>query len=283
MERSLHKRAALVVMAVLAMAGAWAFAQPGRAEARANLLAGSPRIDTVRALVPERGRHAGRLVVWVRVLHARGTRRALARERPETFHRARIAIRVGKARRVAIEHLDLGRRRLAHGYHFRLRRSAVRAAQAGGGGRVPVSVSVAQTVDLDSDGGSEDRARAAATRQVALARPATSIEPRDGDFVNGASDRLQVAGGKVVSYFFFSGTGSPCGVGPSDNVSAPIDPQTGNFSFNDTLSAVISPPVTTTAQGTFTDAQSMSLNADVNQGSCTYQVTPNTFFWSQYG
>jgi hypothetical protein len=282
MERLLAKRAALVPVAGLAMVGAWAFAQPGRAEARENLLAGSPRIDTVRALAPKRGRHAGRLVVWTRVIHPRGTRRALARERPESFHSARVVARVGKASRVAREHLDLGRRRLAEGYHFRFPRSAVRAAQAGGRGRVLVSVSLVQTVDLDSDGDSEDRARAAAVRRVPLARPAVSIEPRDGYFVNGAGDNLLVSGGKVVAFVFSSGTASPCGVGPADYASAPIDPQTGMFSFNITTTAGLTPPVNTTAQGTFTDTLSLTLDADVNWSGCTYHV-PNSFSWSPIG
>jgi hypothetical protein len=275
MERSLATRAALTVVPVLAVLGVWMLAWPGHAEARANLLAGSPRIDTIRALIPRQGRHAGRLVVWVRVFHATGTRRALGRERPETVHAGRMVARVGKASRVATEQVDLDGRRLTGGYHFRFSRSATRAAAAGTGGRVSVSVRMAQTVDLDSDGDSEDRAPASATRRVALARPAISFEPRDGYYTNGPDDYLRVVGAHVVAFGFLSPTESPCEIGLASPVYAPIDPQTGLFSFTDI--STYADTVTTTVLGDFRDATSSVVDATISVRDCNYRIVPSTF------
>jgi hypothetical protein len=278
MERSLAMRATLAAAAVLALVGVWTLARPGHAKAGGDLLAGSPQIGTIRALVPRRGRDAGRLIVWVRVSHARGTPRALARERPETVHLGRVVVRVGDRSRVARQQFDLDGRRLAGGYHVRFPKAVARSA--GAGRRAPVSVRVAQRVDLDSDGHSEDRALAATTRRVLVARPAISIEPRDGYFVNSArnsfTDLLQVAGGHVVYYSFVPLVESPCGVGPAHHVSAPIDPQTGLFSFADTTN-FSDPPVTVTAQGDFRDATSLVLLANVTVGGCTARVEPSSF------
>ena len=271
---------ATLAVAVLALLGVWTLARPGHATAGGDLLAGSPQIGTVRALVPRRGRDAGRLIVWVRVGHARGTRRALARERPETVHAGRVVVRVGETSRVARQQLDLDRRRLAGGYHVRFPKVVARSAGADRRGRVPVSVRVAQKVDFDSDGDSEDRASAATTRRVLVARPAISIEPRDGYFVNstnaGFTDLLEVAGGHVVYYGFVPLVESPCGVGPANHVSAPIDPQTGLFSFTDTTHFG-DPPVTVTAQGDFRDATSLVLLANMTVGGCTARVEPSSF------
>jgi hypothetical protein len=74
MERSFAKRAALAAVPIVAMIGAWMLARPEHAEAGGGLLAGSPRIETIRALVPREGRDAGRVIVWVRVDHASGAR-----------------------------------------------------------------------------------------------------------------------------------------------------------------------------------------------------------------
>jgi hypothetical protein len=276
MQRSFATRAALAAVPALAVIGAGMLARPERAEAGGGLLAGSPRIETIRALVPRAGRDAGRLVVWVRVDYAGGTRRAVARERPETVHTGRVVVRLGEASRVATQRLDLDRRRPPAGYHFRFPRSSIRATAAQAGRRVPVSVRVAQTVDLDSDGDSEDRALTSTTRRVPLARPQISIEPRDGDYENGAGDSLEVSGGYVVSFFFMSGTSSPCGIGPANTVRAPIDPQTGQFSFTST-NPQTDPPATTTAKGTFSDATDLTLDASIAYGSCTYDVSPTAF------
>ena len=185
--------------------------------------------------IPREGRDAGRVVVWVRVDHARGTRRALARERPETVHTDRVVARIGKTSRFATRRLDLDRRRTPAGYHFRFPRSAIQGSAAQTGRRVRVSLRVAQTVDPESDGARDDRALTSTAQSVPLASTALSIEPGDGYFVNGVGDRLQMSAGHVVSYFFFSGTDSPCGDGPANIVSAPIDPQTGQFSFRSTF------------------------------------------------
>jgi hypothetical protein len=264
------------------MMGVWMLAVTERAEARAKLLAGSPRIETVRALAPREGRDAGRVVVWVRVDHARGTRRAIARERPETVHSGRLIVRIGKASRVARRRLDLDLRRAGGGYHLRFPRSSIRATAAQAGRRLPVSVRVVQSVDLQSDGDNEDRAVTSTSRRVPLTSTALSIEPRDGYYVNGAGDRLQVSAGHVISFFFFSGTDSPCGIGPADNVNAPIDPQTGQFSFTSS-NGDVQPPVSTAAQGTFTDTTDMTLDASVMWQGCTYDVTPTAFSFSLYG
>jgi hypothetical protein len=250
------------------------------AEARGALLSGSPRVERVRVFVPQEGRDAGRVVVWVRVNHARGTRRALARERPETVHTGRVVARIGNTSRFATRRLDLDRRRVPTGYHLRFPRSALQGSAAQTGRRVRVLVRVAQTVDLQSDGDRDDAALTSTAQSVPLASPQLSIEPGDGYFVNGAGDELQVSAGHIVSYFFFSGTSSPCGDGPANVLSAPIDPQTGQFSFTSTI-----PDSTTSvsARGTFTDANDMTLDASINTGSCVYNVVPTAFSFSLYG
>jgi len=282
MRRSFPKTAALAAMSVVAMIGAPMLARPEHAEAAGGLFAGSPRVETIRALVPRKGRDAGRVVVWVRVDHARGTRRAVAKERPETVHKGRVIARIGGATRVAMQRLDLDRRGAPGGYHFRFQRSSIRATAAQAARRVPVSVRVAQTVDLDSDGDTEDRALTSTTRSVPLARPELSIEPRDGDYENGANDSLEVSAGYVTSFFFMSGTNSPCGIGPANEVRAPIDPQTGDFSFTST-NPVTDPPANTTAKGTFNDATDLTLDASIAFGGCTYDVSPTAFSFSLYG
>jgi hypothetical protein len=81
----LPRSAATCAVPVLATLVACMLARPTPAQV-GGLLAGSPRIGTIRALIPKQGRDAGRLIVWVRVDHASGTPRAVARERPETVH-----------------------------------------------------------------------------------------------------------------------------------------------------------------------------------------------------
>ena len=283
MERPSAKRAALAAIPVAAMIGVSMLAWSGPAEARGGLLAGSPQIETVRVLAPKEGRYAGRVVVWVRVDHASATRRAVARERPETIHTGRVIARVGKASRVATRRLDLDRRRAPGAYYFRFSRSSVRGTAAQAGRRVRVSARVAQTVDLDSDGDIEDRALTSATRRVRLARPETSIEPRDGGYENSANDSLQVSAGYVVSFSFISGTSSPCGVGPANNVQAPIDPQTGQFSFNSTNTRRRGPSINTTAKGTFGDNTDLELDASVTIAGCVYDVSPINFSFLLFG
>ena len=173
-------KAATGVVTLVALVGMALPSQPAHARVGDALLAGKPRITTIRALVPREGRDAGRLIVWVQVAHASGTSRAVARERPETVHSGRVVVRVAGARRVASQRPVLDRRRRDHGYHFRFSRSATRAIGAGTTRRIRVSVRVAQAVDLDSDGDSEDRAVATTARSVPLASPATAIVPSDG-------------------------------------------------------------------------------------------------------
>ena len=162
-----------------------------RAEAQVALLAGSPRVETVRVLAPRDSRHAGRVVVWVQVSHARGTRRALLRERPETLHTGRVAVRIGRTSRVTRRRIDLSRLRASTGYHLRFPRSALRGVASGAGRRVPVSLRVAQTVDLQATVQSEDRALTSTARSVPLVSTQLSIEPSDGYYVNGAGDRCR--------------------------------------------------------------------------------------------
>ena len=63
---------------------------------------------------------------------------------------------------------------------------------------------------------------------------------------------------------------------------APIDPQTGEFSFTST-NPQTNPPANTTAKGTFSDATDMTLDANIAYGSCTYDVSPTAFSFSLYG
>jgi hypothetical protein len=42
-------------------------------------------------------------------------------------------------------------------------------------------------------------------------------------------------------------------------------------------------PPTTTAQGTFTDPNDMTLDASIAWQGCTYHVTPTAFSFSLYG
>jgi hypothetical protein len=223
--------------------------------------------------VPQRGRDAGRLVVWVRVGHAPGTLRGVLRERPETVHRGRVVARIGGASRVATQQIELDRHRVAGGYFLRFPKATGRAVSAGVARRVPVSLRVAQTVDLDSDGHNEQRTLAAATRNIALATPTTTIEPKDGRYqnVDSANDYLRVAGGQVVHFFFMSATDGPCRVGPGDDIQAPIDPQTGLFSFATTAPGG-DPPVTTTVEGRFRDAKSSVVDATISWKSCSDQL-----------
>jgi hypothetical protein len=260
-----------VVGAVLVMLGVGALAEPAPARA-GGLIADSPRIGTIRALIPRQGRDAGRLIVWVRVDHAAGTRRALNRKRPETVHEGRVVVRVGGVARFATRRLSLDRRLVPAGYFHRFSSAVTRATVAAAGRRVAVSARASQTLDLDSDGRSDDRSVRSTRRSVTLARPAISIEPLDGDYLNSVQDTITVAGGYVTHYGFLSGTGSPCAAGPADSVIAPIDPQTGLFSFTDTPSFA---PITTTVQGDFQNTTTLVVDATVSFNGCTYRVPSN--------
>ena len=160
--------------------------------------------------------HAASVVVWVQVSHARGTRRALVRERPETLHTGRVAVR-RSAGPPGSRGAASTSAACAHstGYHLRFPRSALRGVTSGASRRVPVIA--ARGTDGRPPGEtvqSEDRALTSTARSVPLVSTHISIEPSDGYYVNGAGDRLQVTAGHVVSFFFFSGTNSPCGAGP---------------------------------------------------------------------
>jgi hypothetical protein len=271
-------RVAFVVVAVVAVLGGWMLARPVQAEAAQNVLTGKPRIGTVRAMVPQRGRDAGRLVVWVRVGHAPGTLRGVLRERPETVHTGRVVARVGGASRVATQQIELDRHRVAGGYFLRFPKATGRAVSAGVARRVPVSLRAAQTVDLDSDGHNEQRTRAAATRTVTLATPTTTIEPKDGQYQNTANDSIDVSGGYVTSFGFLSATDGPCGVGPGDEVYAPIDPQTGLFGFTSRLEGY-GPTTLTNVNGEFTGDQKATVFAtiSVDNTNCSYNITNHDF------
>jgi hypothetical protein len=274
MRRPVSVKAAIGVVTLVALVGMALPSRSAHAQSGGALVAGKPRIATIRALVPREGRDAGRLIVWVRVVHASGTSRALARERPETVHSGRVVVRVGNARRVASQRVVLDRKRRHHGYHFRFPRSATRAMVAGMGRRIGVSVRVAQTVDLDSDGDSEDQAVASTARSVPLASPATAIVPDDGWYVNGTTteDRLLVEQGAVVQYNFPSAVEPVCPglLGLGEAVHAPIDPQTGDFSFLDSGIIVV------TANGSFAQGNpdyAASVDATVViPGVCDYTV-----------
>ena len=276
MRRPVRLNAAIGVVTLVALVGMALPSQPAHAQFGDALLAGKPRIVTIRALVPREGRDAGRLIVWVRVAHASGTSRAVARERAETVHSGRVVVRVGNARRVASQRPVLDRRRRHHGYHFRFSRSATRALGAGTTRRIRVSVRVAQAVDLDSDGDSEDRAVATTARSVPLASPATAIVPSDGWYVNGntTEDRLRVEQGAVVEFNFPSATKVCTGLGGlGDAVQGPIDPQTGQFGFvDDVLGGII----VTTVKGNFSQGNpyyAAAVDATVViSGTCNYTV-----------
>jgi hypothetical protein len=254
-----------MICAAAAALGLCALAWPAQATAGDNLLTGKPRIGTVRAMVPERGRDAGRLVVWVRVNHAAGSQRAVRRERPETVHAARVVARVNGVSRVATRHPDLEGGRTAGGYFLRFPKPDA--------GRARISLRVAQALDLDADGDDEDRAVAATARSVALATPATTIEPADGRYRNldSPNDFLQVTNAEIVHFSFLSATDSSCGVGPADDVQVPIDPQTGRFTFATTVPG-LDPPVTAVVQGRFRDAKSSVVDAAISREDCTFHL-----------
>ena len=278
MRRPIRVKAAVGVVTLVALVGMALPSRPARAQSGGALLAGKPRIATIRALVPRQGRDAGLLIVWVRVVHASGTSRAVARERPETVHSGRVVVRVGHARRVASQRVVLDRRRRHHGYHFRFSRSATRALGAEATPRIGVSVRVAQTVDLDSDGDSEDQAVATTARSVPLASPATAIVPDDGWYVNGnlTEDRLLVEQGAVVQYNFPSAAQAqvcPGLLGLGEAVHGPIDPQTGDFSFVDN---VLGGVIVVSAKGNFSQGNpfyAAGVDATVViSGVCDYTV-----------
>lgn len=276
MRRPVRGNAATGVVTLVALVGVALPSQSAHAQSGDALLAGKPRIATIRALVPREGRDAGRLIVWVRVAHASGTSRAVALERPQTVHSGRVAVRVGNVRRVASQRPVLDRRRRHHGYHFSFSRSETPALGAGPKRRIRVSVRAAQAVDLDSDGHSEDRAVATTARSVPLASPATAIVPSDGWYLNGntTEDRLRVEQGAVVDFNFPSATQACTGLsGLGDAVQGPIDPQTGQFSFVDD---VLGGTIVTTANGDFSQGNPYYA-ADVDatvviRGTCDYTV-----------
>jgi hypothetical protein len=269
--------------AAVAALGAAMLAWPGQAAAGDGLLAGKPRVGTVRAMVPERGRDAGRLVVWVRVDHAAGSRRAVLRERPETIQTVRVAARVGGARRLATRRLDLGRARLQGGYFLRFSKSDARATGAGIARRARVALRVSQALDVDADGDAEERAAIASARSVALATPATTIEPKDGQYQSTAGDVIDVLQGHVTGFFFITGTDSPCGVGPADQTYAPIDPQTGIFGVT-SKNEGYGPTTVTEVSGYFKDDQDAVVAATItNLGdNCQYSITNHDFALFQW-
>jgi hypothetical protein len=232
----------------------------------AKLLAGSPRIAAIEALVPRRGRYAGRLIVWVRVDHAPATARALARKRPETIHTGHVVARVGKLSRFATQRLELDRTRLAHGYFLRFSKPATRAVAAGAGGRVRVALRVAQTLDLDSNRDREDRALATTTRNVPLARSATTIEPADGEYVSADNgDSIQVLNGAVTFYNFFAKPtlDGVCG-GADHQYQGPINPRDGTFSINDTyLNRTETEGLQTTGYGQFSSNTALTFRGTI--------------------
>jgi hypothetical protein len=270
------KSALLAVVVAVALLSVWMSAKPGDAAAAQNVLAGKPRIGTVRAMIPQRGRDAGRLVVWVRLDHAAGTGRGVRRERPETFHTGRVMARVGGRSRVMTQQLDLDRRRLPGGYFLRLPKSTAKAVAAGVGRRVPVSLRAVQAVDLDSDGDAEERAAVAATRRIALATPPTTIEPQDGSYINRGDDAVTVKGGSVTGLRLMSTVSGPCMRGACTEVSAPIDPQTGVFGFASKGSA---PEVDVSVQGEFDTTTSATVFAQISVPSdnCFANLTDNFF------
>jgi hypothetical protein len=275
-EHSPVKSARLAVVAVVALLSVWILAKPGDAAAAENVLAGKPRIGTVRAMIPQRGRDAGRLVVWVRLDHAAGTRRGVRRERPETLQTGRVMARVGGRSRVMTRQLDLDRRRLPGGYFLRFPKSTAKAVAAGVGRRVPVSLRAVQTVDLDSDGDAEERAAVAATRRVALATPPATIEPADGSYINRSDDAVTVKGGSVTGVRLMSTVSGPCRLGACTEVSAPIDPQRGIFAFESKGTA---PAVDVSVQGVFNTTTNATVFAQINVPSdnCFAQITDNFF------
>jgi hypothetical protein len=98
------------------------------------------------------------------------------------------------------------------------------------------------------------------------------------------TDDLDVANGAVTGYSLLSGMSVGCNIGPANEaneIHAPVDPQTGQFSFTDTSGPYISPTVTTTVQGTFTSNTEATFNtATIQWGDCTYTYPdPQGFVW----
>jgi hypothetical protein len=175
--------------------------------------------------------------------------------------------------RFASKRLALEPRRSLGGYHLRFSRAATRKVLGGSARRIRVSVRMAQTVDLDSDGDSEDRALTSTTRTLPLATTAIAIVPTDGWYVGDSMNRFLVEQGSVVHYDLPGGGISPCGLAPGNAVSAPIDPQTGTFSFNDGDIVQVS------VNGTFrvsNPGYNAEINSTVTFGDCKW-VAPNGY------
>ena len=244
---------------------------PADAAAAQPLFLDSPRVGQLRALVPQEGRDAGHLIVWARVSHASPSVRAVARERPQTIHTGRVTVRVGRVKRFASKRLEFVAKRLVGGYHLRFSRVATRALLSGASRRIRVSVRMSQTVDVDSDGDTEDRQTTAALRTVPVATPATAIVPTDGWYIGDSQNRFLVEAGSVVHYDL-PGGGATC-ANTANAVSAPVDPQTGTFSFDDDDFA------DTKVNGQFfvsNPGYNAEINATVTIGGCTYNA-PNGY------
>ena len=145
-----------------------------------------------------------------------------------------------------------------------------------------MSVRVAQTVDLEADGETEDRAVTSSSQNVPLASAELSIKPRDGYYVNGSGDQLQVSAAHVASFFFFSGTAHRAASARRTTSWRRSTRKPGQFTFTSSIPG-LQPPANTAAQGTFTDATDMTLDATITWQGCTYHVTPTAFSFSLYG
>jgi hypothetical protein len=193
--------------------------------ASAAPLDGPVDIRDVKVLRPTQGSERGSLVVWVRAHHSGVTDAHRNRAVAGATHRGKVRVRIpGLGKRTATHELDL--RSGGRGYTVRFRNAPKPTA------RIAVQVSAVQSLDLNGDGQPEQVTRDTANRPntTPTAIPQT-IAPPNGTYgiqFEVLANGFDVKNGEVAVFWASND------VGCSNDVTswAPIDPQTGEFSFD---------------------------------------------------